>query len=227
MIMHVSCFCLLADAFTPLTTTPGIHTHTPAHTQEAALLDGIRAGVVGGLKCQRCGPAHLAIASVSSSSSSSDAAVAAASILPEWSRRLKGEGKAATTEEPHPCDALEGALAALRADPLKRGQTVVTMGSASGVMDATGHLVRAVLAAHGEGVLTGRVGAAMALLRTLLVLDDAALLSSPMAVRFALDGDGLVGAAFDMFLIERDPAKYDSLRCVRTTVSLSFCGGGV
>ncbi len=96
------------------------------------------------------------------------------------------------------------------------------MGSAAGVGEASAHLVRAVLA-HYEGGgagLTGRVATALALLRTLLVLDDAALLSSPMELRFAVRvGDGkeeLVGAALDMFLIERDPAKYDSLRYVRS-----------
>jgi hypothetical protein len=106
------------------------------------------------------------------------------------------------------------------------------MGSAAGVVDARGHLIRAVLGQFDgtAGVLAGRVRTALALLRTLLVLDDAALLSSPMEVRFAIRcGPGaegkegertaeLVGAALDMFLIERDPAKYDALRYVRVMV---------
>jgi hypothetical protein len=203
--------------------TTHTHTYTYIHIQEATLLDGIRAGVAAGLRCQRCGPAHLAIGG------QGEGAAAVATPLPEWAGSLGSEGdeEEEGNRPPHPCDALKAALAALRADPRRRGQTVVTMGSAAGVGEASGHLIRAVLAHHGAGnagALTRRVETALHLLRTLLVLDDAALLSSPMEVRFAFrlggkDGEGegegdeeLVGAALDMFLIERDPAKYDSLR---------------
>lgn len=200
------------------------HTHhlntTQRTTQEAALLDAVRAGVAAGALCQRCGPAHLAIGG----RGEGIGATTGPSILPDWTRALLGTAEGGSdgdrNEEPHPCDALAAALASLRADPRRRAQTVVTMGSAAGVVDARGHLIRAVLGQFEgtAGALAGRVRTALALLRTLLVLDDAALLSSPMEVRFALRcGEGtteLVGAALDMFLIERDPAKYDALRYV-------------
>jgi hypothetical protein len=181
--------------------------------------------VAAGLRCQRCGPAHLAIGGQGEGATTTNAA-SSSSILPEWTGALGGTNKTdeEEKEEPHPCDAVKAALAALRTDPQRRAQTVVTMGSAAGVVDASTHLVLAVLAHYeaGAGALTGRVATALELLRTLLVLDDAALLSSPMELRFAVRmGEGkqgeeetLVGAALDLFLIERDPAKYDSLRYV-------------
>jgi hypothetical protein len=76
-------------------------------------------------------------------------------------------------------------------------------------------------------VLVRRISAAVSLLSTLLVLEDAALLSSPLKISFCIDlqtppesqdqdstrlTGTLAGAALDIFMIERDPAKYDALR---------------
>ncbi|KAM3569453.1 hypothetical protein VYU27_008447 [Nannochloropsis oceanica] len=239
------------------------------HFHEATLLEGIRQGVKQGMTCQQCGPTLVTLGSMDAavtsdlpgalpsflaltSPSPPSVPASTSSLLPVWKSDLNQDLCLAARSEPHPCDALHAAFRQLHTPGAPSHQTLVLLGSASGLADTKTHILQALFEHYRRPApqLVKRISTAVSLLSTLLVLDDAALLSSPMEIKFfvklqqqqqqqqsmkdetmdtpstpggaiaaaatagaAAGFEGkLVGAELDVFLIERDPAKYDSLR---------------
>ncbi|EWM22529.1 hypothetical protein Naga_100290g6 [Nannochloropsis gaditana] len=207
---------------------------------EAHLLEGIRVSVMQGRSCQRCGPTVVGFEKgkgkdspqgrvPSFHTSPSMWTSPSSASLSTWQHSLDERWSPNGGTSPHPCDALHAAFYALHSRAGNAHQCLVLLGGFSGANDTRSQMLR-VLFQHYQAdapVLVRRISAAISLLSSLLVLEDAALLSSPLKISFSIDlqtpPEGqdhdstrltgtLTGAALDIFMIERDPAKYDALR---------------